>query len=70
MESTIEEKIYPYSSTHVKEDVDVNHQNSPLPVPCSVKVERKERWMDVTTVKQEPIHETDDVKCKKSGWFA
>jgi len=41
MESTIEEKTYPYSSPHVKEDIDVNHQNLPLPVPCSVKVERK-----------------------------
>jgi hypothetical protein len=49
MESPIDEKTYPYSSPHVKEDidlhvkedVDVNHKNLPLPVSCSVKMERK-----------------------------
>jgi len=41
MESTIDEKTYPYSSPHVKEDIDVNHKNLPLPVSCSVKMERK-----------------------------
>ena len=49
MEARIDEKIYPYPSPHVKEDIDihvkedidVNHKNLPLPVSCSVKVERK-----------------------------
>jgi hypothetical protein len=49
MESTIDEKTYPYSSPygkedidiHVKEDIDINHKNLPLPVSCSVKMERK-----------------------------
>jgi len=49
MEATIDEKTYPYSSPHikedkdlhVKEDIDVNHKNLPLPMSCSVKMERK-----------------------------
>jgi hypothetical protein len=49
MESTIDEKPYPYSSLHVKEDIDlhvkddidVNHKTLPIPVSCAVKVERK-----------------------------
>jgi len=49
MEATIDEKTYPYSSLHVKEDIDlhvkedidVNDKNLPLPMPCSVKMERK-----------------------------
>jgi hypothetical protein len=49
MESTTDEKTYPYSSPHVKEDIDihvkedidVNHKNLPSPVTCSVKMERK-----------------------------
>jgi hypothetical protein len=49
MEAITDEKTYPYSSPHVKEDIDLhvkedidlNHKNLPLPMSCSVKVERK-----------------------------
>lgn len=64
MESTLDEKTYPFSSPHIKEDIDVNHKDLPLPL-CAAKMESKEGLMDVTTMKQEPTVEADDVKCKK-----
>jgi hypothetical protein len=41
MESTLEEKTYPFSSAHVKEDIDLDHKDVPLPMSCAVKMERK-----------------------------
>jgi hypothetical protein len=40
MESTLDEKTYPFSSPHIKEDIDVNHKDLPLPL-CAAKMESK-----------------------------